>query len=76
VTKNGNETIAATPTVKSQKQEAKPKRAIKQVVLETPAAVEAQFPKFKDSQAAWYRSQARQGLPTGTPIMIPDRSRK
>jgi hypothetical protein len=37
------------------------------------AAVKAQFPKsaFKDSHAAWYRSQARKGLLTGTPIDIP-----
>jgi hypothetical protein len=37
------------------------------------AAVKAQFPKsaFKDTHAAWYRSQARKGLLTGTPIDIP-----
>ena len=36
-------------------------------------AVMAEFPKsaFKDSHAAWYRSQARKGLLTGTPIEIP-----
>jgi hypothetical protein len=62
-----------------------PKRTIKQVVIEAMtannvitneeliAAVKAQFPKsaFKDSHAAWYRSQARKGLLTGTPIEIP-----
>ena len=61
------------------------KRTIKQVVIEAItannvisneeliAAVKAQFPKsaFKDSHAAWYRSQARKGLLTGTPIEIP-----
>ena len=61
------------------------KRTIKQVVTEAItannvitneeliAAVKAQFPKsaFKDSHAAWYRSQARKGLLTGTPIEIP-----
>ncbi len=61
------------------------KRTIKQVVVEAItanniitnedliAAVRAQFPKsaFKDSHAAWYRSQARKGLLTGTPIEIP-----
>ncbi len=61
------------------------KRTIKQVVIETIAAnnavtneemiaaVMAEFPKsaFKDSHAAWYRSQARKGLLTGTPIVIP-----
>lgn len=37
------------------------------------AAVKAQFPKsaFKDTHAAWYRSQARKGLLTGAPIEIP-----
>jgi hypothetical protein len=36
-------------------------------------AVKVQFPKsaFKDTHAAWYRSQARKGLLTGTPIEIP-----
>ena len=67
-----------------------PKRTIKQVVIETIAAnnavtneemiaaVMAEFPKsaFKDSHAAWYRSQARKGLLTGTPIVIPAMSRK
>ncbi len=61
------------------------KRTIKQVVIEAIAAnnvitneeliaaVKAQFPKsaFKDTHAAWYRSQARKGLLTGTPIDIP-----
>ncbi len=37
------------------------------------ATVKTQFPKsaFKDAHAAWYRSQARKGLLTGTPIEIP-----
>jgi len=61
------------------------KRTIKQVVIEAItankvitneeliAAGKTQFPKsaFKDSHAAWYRSQARKGLLTGTPIDIP-----
>jgi hypothetical protein len=61
------------------------KRTIKQAVIEAItannvitneeliAAVKTQFPKspFKDSHAAWYRSQARKGLLTGTPIEIP-----
>lgn len=61
------------------------KRTIKQVVIdaitannvitneELIATVKTQFPKsvFKDSHAAWYRSQARKGLLTGTPIEIP-----
>ncbi len=68
---------------KTDKQE--PKRTIKQVVIEAITAnsvitneeliatVKAQFPKsaFKDSHAAWYRSQARKGLLTGAPIEIP-----
>jgi hypothetical protein len=66
------------------------KRTIKQVVIETIAAnntvtneemiaaVMAEFPRsaFKDSHAAWYRSQARKGLLTGTPIEIPAQARK
>lgn len=42
------------------------------------AAVKKEFPKsaFKDTHAAWYRSQARKGLLTGTPIEIPAMSRK
>lgn len=61
------------------------KRTIKQVVIEAItsnkvitneeliAAAKTQFPKsaFKDTHAAWYRSQARKGLLTGTPIDIP-----
>jgi hypothetical protein len=61
------------------------KRTIKQVVIEAItannvitneeliAAVKSQFPKsaFKDTHAAWYRSQARKGLLTGAPIEIP-----
>jgi len=37
------------------------------------AAVKARFPEsaFKDTHAAWYRSQARKGALTGTPIAIP-----
>ena len=85
--KNGKKSIAAAPAVKNQKPEAKPKRTIKQVVIETIAAnsiatnaemiaaVKAEFPKsaFKNTHAAWYRTQARKGLLTGTPIEIPVR---
>jgi len=74
-------------TPKSAKPAAEPKGTIKQVVIEAfttnnvitndelIATVKAQFPKsaFKDSHAAWYRSQARKGLLTGTPIEIPTR---
>ena len=63
------------------------KRTIRQAVIEAitansavtndelTAAVKAEFPKsaFKDSHAAWYRSQARKGMLTGAPIVIPAR---
>ena len=76
--------------VKAEKSAAEPKRTIKQVVIETItansvatnddmiAAVKSEFPKsaFKDSHAAWYRSQARKGLLTGSPITIPAIGRK
>ncbi len=66
------------------------KRTIKQVVIETfatnsaatnanmIASVKAEFPKsaFDERHAAWYRSQARKGLLTGTPIVIPALARK
>ncbi len=66
------------------------KRTIKQVVIETLAAnsaatnadmiatVKSEFPKsaFDEKHAAWYRSQARKGLLTGTPIAIPTPTRK
>ena len=88
--KNGKKSIAAAPAVKTQKPEVEPKRTIKQVVIaiiaansvatnaEMIAAVKKEFPKsaFKDTHAAWYRSQARKGLLTGTPIVIPAMSRK
>ena len=83
--KNGKKTIAAALAVKTQKPEAEPKHTIKQVVIEALAAnssatnaemiaaVRKEFPKsaFKDTHAAWYRSQARKGLLTGLPIVIP-----
>jgi hypothetical protein len=86
--KNGKKTTAESSVPKIEKQE--PKRTIKQVVIEAItannvitndeliAAVKAQFPKsaFKDSHAAWYRSQARKGLLTGIPIEIPSQTRK
>jgi hypothetical protein len=76
--KTSKKVVAESPVPES-------KRTIKQVVIEAItankvitneeliAAVKAQFPKsaFKDSHAAWYRSQARKGLLTGTPIDIP-----
>lgn len=76
--KTSKKTVAKSPVLET-------KRTIKQVVIETItannvitndeliAAVKEQFPKsaFKDSHAAWYRSQARKGLLTGTPIEIP-----
>jgi len=83
--KNGKKPIAAAPAVKTQKTDAEPKRTIKQVVIETIAAnsvatnaqmiaaVKAEFPKsaFDGRHAAWYRSQARKGFLTGTPITVP-----
>ena len=88
--KNGKKSIATAPSVKTPKPEAEPKRTIKQVVIETIAAnsvatnaemiaaVKKEFPKsaFKDTHAAWYRSQARKGLLTGKPIAIPAVVRK
>ena len=85
--KNGNKAV---PAVKTGKPDAETKRTIKQVVIEAITAnnvitndeliatVKAQFPKsaFKDSHAAWYRSQARKGLLTGTPIAIPAQTKK
>jgi hypothetical protein len=72
---------------KIEKPKTESKRTIKRVVIEAItannvitndeliAAVKAEFPKsaFKDTHAAWYRSQARKGLLTGAPIEIPAR---
>ena len=83
--KNGKKAIIESTAAKAEKPETESTRTIKQVVIEAItannaitndeliAAVKAQFPKsaFKDSHAAWYRSQARKGLLTGTPIQIP-----
>jgi len=83
--KNGKTTIAESPAPKINEQETEAKPTIKQVVMEAItanniitndeliAAVKEQFPKsaFKDTHAAWYRSQARKGLLTGSPIVIP-----
>lgn len=88
--KNGKKANIESTTVKAGKPETESKRTIKQVVIEVITAniaitndelitaVKAQFPKsaFKDSHAAWYRSQARKGLLTGTPIEIPAQTRK
>ena len=78
-------TTTPAPAMKAEKPEAGPKHTIKQVIIETLAgnsiatndemiaAVKLEFPKsaFNDKHAAWYRSQARKGLLTGTPIVIP-----
>ena len=83
--KNGKKEIAKSTALKAEKQASEPKRTIKRVVIETfaanssvtnedmIAAVKAEFPKsaFKDTHAAWYRTQARKGLLTGKPIAIP-----
>lgn len=83
--RNGKKAAAAAPAARNGKAEAGTKRTIKQVVIETLAtnssatndemiaAVKKEFPKsaFKDTHAAWYRSQARKGLLTGTPVVIP-----
>ena len=83
--KNGKKEIAKPTALKAAKPASELKRTIKQVVIETfaansvttnaemIAAVKAEFPKsaFKDTHAAWYRTQARKGLLTGAPIVIP-----
>jgi hypothetical protein len=83
--RNGKKEIAKSAASKAEKPVGEPKRTIKQVVIESfaanssvtnedmIAAVKAEFPKsaFKDTHAAWYRTQARKGLLTGTPIVIP-----
>jgi hypothetical protein len=88
--KNGKKEIAKSTVSKAAKIASESKRTIKQVVIETITAnnvitndeliavVKAQLPKsaFKDSHAAWYRSQARKGLLTGTPFVIPAMVRK
>jgi hypothetical protein len=72
-------------TAKSTREPAEKKRTIKTVVIETLAAdsqtcntdmiaaVKKEFPKsaFDEKHASWYRSQARKGLLTGSPIAIP-----
>ena len=81
---------ATAPAAAATKPAAQPKRTIKQVVIEAIAknplvsneemikAVLKEFPKsaFKDTHAAWYRSQARKGALTGTPIEIRPMARK
>jgi hypothetical protein len=88
--KNIKKTIIESVAAKTEKPETESRRTIKQVVIEIIsannavtneemiAAVKAEFPKsaFKDSHAAWYRSQARKGLLTGTPITIPAQTKK
>jgi len=81
------ETTPVAPDTKRPPDETKPpkKETIKQLVIgqilgnpavtnkDLIAAVKARFPEsaFKDTHAAWYRSQARKGALTGTPIGIP-----
>jgi hypothetical protein len=85
--RNGIKDIAKATALKTSTSISEPKRTIKQVVIESfaanssvtnedmIAAVKAEFPKsaFKDTHAAWYRTQARKGMLTGTPIVIPVR---
>ena len=82
--------VSEPETAKAGKAAVERKRTIRQLVIETfaansavtnaemIAAVKAEFPEsaFKDTHAAWYRSQARKGLLTGTPIAIPAMPRK
>jgi hypothetical protein len=72
-------------TAKSTRKSTEKKRTIKTVVIEMLAAnnqtsnadmiaaVKKEFPEsaFDEKHASWYRSQARKGLLTGTPIDIP-----
>jgi hypothetical protein len=88
--KNVKKGIIEPASAKAEKPAPESKHTIKQVVIEAItansaitndemiAAVKAQFPKsaFKDTHASWYRSQARKGLLTGTPIEIPAQTRK
>ena len=88
--KNGKKEIAKSTARKATKSASESNRTIKQVVIEAItankvitndemiAAVKAEFPKsaFKDTHAAWYRTQARKGLLTGSPIGIPALVRK
>lgn len=83
--KNGKKETSKTTASKAVKSAIESKRTIKQVVIESfasnssvtnedmIAAVKAEFPKsaFKDTHAAWYRTQARKGALTGAPIVIP-----
>ena len=83
--RNGKKATVKSVAAKTKKSETEPKRTIKQVVIEAITAnktitndemikaVKTEFPKsaFKDSHAAWYRSQARIGKLTGMPIAIP-----
>jgi len=88
--KNVKKAIIESAPVKTEKPMPESKRTIKQAVIELIsadnaisnegmiAAVKAEFPKsaFKDTHAAWYRSQARKGLLTGSPISIPVQSKR
>jgi hypothetical protein len=85
--KSGKKETAKSTASKAEKPAGETKRTIRQVVIESfeanssvtnedmIAAVKAEFPKsaFKNTHAAWYRTQARKGSLTGTPIVIPAR---
>jgi hypothetical protein len=88
--KNNKKAIVESTPAKIEKTKSESKPTIKQTVIkaitansaitndEMIAVVKAQFPKsaFKDTHAAWYRSQARKGLLTGAPIQIAAQTRK
>jgi hypothetical protein len=88
--KTNKKAISQCAAAKNEKRKPESKRTIKQVVIgaifgnsaitnnEMIAAVKTEFPKsaFDAKHAAWYRTQARKGLLTGTPIEIPAQTRK
>jgi hypothetical protein len=88
--RNGKKTNVQSASAKIERPAPESKRTIKQVVVELISAnnaitneemiatVKTQFPKsaFKDTLAAWYRSQARKGLLTDAPISIPAQTKK
>jgi hypothetical protein len=83
--KTNRKAVSQSATAKNDKRKQESKRTIKQVVIESfsgnsaitnnemIAAVKTEFPisAFDARHAAWYRTQARKGLLTGTPIEIP-----
>jgi hypothetical protein len=88
--KTSKKAISQSAAAKTDKRNKESKRTIKQVVIEAIsgkiditndemiAAVKAEFPKsaFNNKHAAWYRTQARKGLLTGSQIEIPAQARK